>query len=254
MLFLGPVFLGAVTGVNIVEHSLFTPFLYAAIFGFIIFGSYWFSKSNTEANQKQLKKLASRLGFRYLPPEEVSVGQQVKLFMNAAWALNESAVKRHNERMKLMWARLEGEREGRPMLFHTFTRSHGRSAVSYSQFTLKLINKVPVKFEISREGFESKIEKFFGVKDIQIGDPDFDHEFMIRSDNEPWLSEFLDKHVRTNLLALQSLLKGELSLKDGYLMYEEATDFVSDECRERFEKIIDLVLSLARQADKPQSL
>ena len=45
------------------------------------------------------------------------------------------------------------------------------------------VNKDGLYFQIFREGFFSSIRKFFGMQDIEIGDPFFDKQFVIKGNN-----------------------------------------------------------------------
>lgn len=249
MIVIGPILVSALTDFKLVEHELFAPGFYVVIFCFIVIVPLYFSKSNTEANHKQLKTIAYRMGFEFIPPQKFSVGQHIKMFFAGAWALNKTAAQNHNKKVSSAWACLKGEREGRPMMLRTFSRTHGRDIVTYTQFKLELISKIDGSLMLRPEGFGARFEKFFGAKDVQIGDSEFDEKFMIKADDEQWVKQVLDKRTRLDLLNIRSVFKGELSLKDNVLMYEEAIDFATDECRERFEKIIQVVWLMANQID-----
>lgn len=45
------------------------------------------------------------------------------------------------------------------------------------------LNKDGLYFKISRQGFFDSIGKLFGMQDIEIGDPFFDEQFVIKGNN-----------------------------------------------------------------------
>ena len=89
------------------------------------------------------------------------------------------------------------------IIFDNYTLWSGK----YSNELTRVI--VPVKLqdnyrlEIYTEGLVRKIEKFFGAQDIEIGYPEFDHAFTIKSNNEFKTKSLLrDKNIR-NLIQSQ---------------------------------------------------
>lgn len=68
---------------------------------------------------------------------------------------------------------------------YTVTTSTGTNTMitTYTRMRAPFINKDELYFKISRKGFFSLIGKFFGMQDIEIGDPFFDKEFVIKGNN-----------------------------------------------------------------------
>ena len=69
------------------------------------------------------------------------------------------------------------------ILLDTYTVSTSHSTQTYTRMRAPFINKDGLYFKISREGFFSSIGKFFGMQDIEIGDPFFDDKFIIKGNN-----------------------------------------------------------------------
>ena len=68
----------------------------------------------------------------------------------------------------------------------TYTTSSGGdppSSTTYTRMRAPFLNKDGLYFQIYREGFFSSIGKFFGMQDIEIGDPFFDEQLIIKSNN-----------------------------------------------------------------------
>ena len=70
---------------------------------------------------------------------------------------------------------------------YTVTTSTGTStsSVTYTRMRAPFLNKDSLYFKIYRQGFFSSIGKLFGMQDIEVGDPFFDKEFIIKSNKSP---------------------------------------------------------------------
>jgi len=66
----------------------------------------------------------------------------------------------------------------------THTEGSGEHSTTYTRMRSPFANKDGLYFMIYREGFFSSIGKFFGMQDIEIGDPYFDDHFIIKGNNE----------------------------------------------------------------------
>ena len=89
------------------------------------------------------------------------------------------------------------------IIFDNFTTYSGK----YSTETVRVIAPIIVKdgfrFEIYRAGFIRKIEKIFGAQDIEIGYPDFDKAFIIKSNKELKVKALLrNKEIRQLIASL----------------------------------------------------
>ena len=67
------------------------------------------------------------------------------------------------------------------------------ASTTYTRMRAPFMNKDGLSFQISREGFLSSIEKFFGGQDIQIHDPEFDDTFRIRGNNLEKIRQLLNE-------------------------------------------------------------
>ena len=71
------------------------------------------------------------------------------------------------------------------------------TATAYTRMRAPFINKDDLYFNISREGFFSSIGKFFGMQDIEIGDPFFDNQFLIKGNSPEKIKLlFADDRIR----------------------------------------------------------
>ena len=69
------------------------------------------------------------------------------------------------------------------ILLDTYVVSTGQSSYPLTRMRAPFVNKDGLYFNISRQGFFRSIGKFFGMQDIETGDPFFDKQFVIKGNN-----------------------------------------------------------------------
>ncbi|TPG41628.1 DUF3137 domain-containing protein [Flavobacterium pectinovorum] len=89
------------------------------------------------------------------------------------------------------------------IIFDNYRLWSGKNSTQMTRVITPITLKDNFKFEIYREGFVRKIEKFFGAQDIEIGYPDFDKAFIIKSNNEFKIKTLLRNKEIRNLISSQ---------------------------------------------------
>ena len=98
------------------------------------------------------------------------------------------------------------------ILLDTYIVSTGQSSYTLTRMRAPFVNKDGLYFKISRQGFFSSIGKIFGMQDIEIGDPFFDEQFIIKSNNPEKIKLlFADGNIKE---LCQSQPRIHLSIKD----------------------------------------
>ena len=68
---------------------------------------------------------------------------------------------------------------------------------TYTRFRAYILNPRSFRFSISRKNFLTGISKFFGMQDVEIGDPGFDHHFVIKGNDSNLLRDlFADQRLK----------------------------------------------------------
>ena len=98
------------------------------------------------------------------------------------------------------------------ILLDTYVVSTGTSSHTVTRMRAPFVNKDDLYFKISREGFFSSIGKFFGMQDIEIGDPFFDKQFVIKGNNQEKIKLLLADSRIKELCQTQPRI--HLSIKD----------------------------------------
>jgi len=89
------------------------------------------------------------------------------------------------------------------IVFDNYRLWSGKYSTLLTRVVVPITIKDNFKFEIYNEGLIRKIEKLFGAQDIQIGYPDFDKAFTIKSNNEFKTKTLLRNKEIRNIIASQ---------------------------------------------------
>lgn len=94
----------------------------------------------------------------------------------------------------------------------TYTVSTGKSHVTYTRMRAPYVNVDGFRFTIYRKNLFSGLGKFLGMQDIEIGDPEFDRDFIIKSNYESKaMALFSNQKIRQLIQAQPSI---HLQVKD----------------------------------------
>src|SRR5512136_2485528 len=66
----------------------------------------------------------------------------------------------------------------------TYTVSTGKSHITYTRMRAPYVNKDGFQFTIYRKNLFSELGKRLGMQDIEVGDPEFDRDFIIKGNDE----------------------------------------------------------------------
>jgi len=79
----------------------------------------------------------------------------------------------------------------------TYTVSTGKSSITYTRMRAPYVNPEGFQFTIYRRGIFSDIGKWLGMQDVEVGEPQFDEDFIIKGNDEAKLRRlFADAKLR----------------------------------------------------------
>ena len=81
----------------------------------------------------------------------------------------------------------------------------GRNSARYTQVHFYW-QQPALRCEIYPEGYWTRLGKFFGVQDIEIGSTDFDHEFVVKGNHPAAVRRFLSLDVQWKIQQLRRML------------------------------------------------
>jgi hypothetical protein len=141
--------------------------------------------------------------------------------------------------------RVTGTYRSHPLTLETFTRGSGKSRTTYTRIVLFVQNPANVYLALYQESVFSKIGKFFGMKDVQVGDEEIDRRFIIKSQPESFAAS-----LATSISLRQRLLEArKLNVEvDGREVTFEQVGLLTDGEYLRF--LFDLLCDLADRVER----
>lgn len=143
-------------------------------------------------------------------------------------------------------SRVTGTYHGHSLTLDTFTRGSGKSRTTYTRIVLFVNNQATAYLALYEEGVFSKIGKFFGMQDIQIGDEELDRRFIIKSRPENFAASLLlAGGLRQKLLETRPL---NIELDGRELHFEQVGVLMNvDYLRSLFDLLSDVAGAVERK-------
>jgi len=134
----------------------------------------------------------------------------------------------------------------------TYTVSTGQTHITYTRMRAPYVNPEGFRFTIYRESMFSGLGRWFGMQDIEIGDPEFDAAFVIKGTDEARVCQlFAEPELRALVHSQREL---HLSVKDseGWFgpefpddvdeLYFQVAGVITD--KERLKSLFDLFAAI----------
>jgi len=100
----------------------------------------------------------------------------------------------------------------------TYTVSTGKSSTTYTRMRAPYINADGFRFEIYRKNIFSSLGKLFGLQDIEIGDTDFDENFIIKGNDQSKVSMLLSNPAIKFLIEKQPSIYFSVKDDEGWFI------------------------------------
>jgi len=98
------------------------------------------------------------------------------------------------------------------IVLDTYTVSSGKSSTTYTRMRVPYVNRDGFRFVIYRKSIFSNLGKWFGMQDVEVGYPEFDHDFIIQGNDETKLIAFFANSTIRQLIQEQPDI--HLAIKD----------------------------------------
>jgi hypothetical protein len=102
------------------------------------------------------------------------------------------------------------------LVLDTYTVRNDKSSTTYTRLRAPFVNKDGLYFKIYRTGFFSSMGKFFGMEDLEVGNPFFDESFVIKGNNQKKLIQLLSDRQLKDLMHDQSRILLEIRDDEGW--------------------------------------
>jgi hypothetical protein len=102
------------------------------------------------------------------------------------------------------------------VVLDTYTESDGESGTTYTRMRAPFLNPSGFRFVIYRKGPLSGLGKFFGMQDIEVGDPEFDEAFIIQGNDEETVHKLLGDPKLRDMIQAQPKIRLEIKDNEGW--------------------------------------
>jgi len=141
--------------------------------------------------------------------------------------------------------RVTGTYRRHMLTLDTFSRGSSKSRTTYTRIVVFVDNRANLYLALYEEGVFSKIGKFFGQEDVQIGEEEIDRRFIIKSRPETFAARLVTSiNLRSKLLQARSI-NVEV---DGRELYYEQRGTETDADYLRF--LLDMLMDLAEFVER----
>jgi len=116
--------------------------------------------------------------------------------------------------LKSSWRgdKVQVEHEHWVLTLDTFMVMANNTPIFFTRMRAPFVNPSGFRFSIKRRSAFSDIANWLGAHDVEVGDPDFDQAFVVKSNNEPRVRELLRAPELRQLLDAQPTIS--LAVKD----------------------------------------
>lgn len=143
-----------------------------------------------------------------------------------------------------------GRYQGKEVRFWTYSTGSGKSRRTWCAVGVKPRAHGGLEFELQHQGFGTKIMEWFGAKEIQVGDPAFDRDWFIRTNQPEFLAAALVPEIRAKLTSLkQAAAEKPFRLEAGEVRLSTSGSFGSEQVIARLESCLPLLCDLADIAE-----
>ena len=98
----------------------------------------------------------------------------------------------------------------------TFAVSTGKSTIVYTRMRAPYVNPDGFRFTVYRRGMFTGVAKWLGMQDLEIGDERFDHDFVIKANDEAKVRELLGSPKVRELLDRQKAVHFTVKDDEGW--------------------------------------
>ena len=146
---------------------------------------------------------------------------------------------------------VSGEYGHRELCFYTFTTGSGKSRQTWQAARLACTNPHGLILQLGAANILTAIGVMLGMQDVEVGDPEFDRRFVVKTSDAGYVRAALLPEIRSELLRLWTpkAFGANIKLESGGILYAELGSFSDPEVTKRMRAMLDPLLALAAVAE-----
>lgn len=137
---------------------------------------------------------------------------------------------------------LAGEFRGRHVRIYSYSTGSGKTRTHWIAIAAKVRNTGGYTLAIAADNVFLKLGKLFGIEDVEIGDPEFDKRYRIKTSDKPFTRAALIPEVRNKVMAAWNAgARGTISVEKDEVKYAEIGSFTRQKAVERIPALAEIV-------------
>lgn len=148
--------------------------------------------------------------------------------------------------------RASGQRRGKRTEIFSFTTGAGKSRVQWCALSVAPARDGGLSCSLQRQNLGTKLKELFGSREIQVGDPEFDRQWFIQTNQPEFLRAALLPELRQKITALAAApggRPGRWQLEAGLVRYAEQGSFANANIAARLSLAAEIGADLAEVAE-----
>ena len=148
--------------------------------------------------------------------------------------------------------RASGQRRGKRTEIFSFTTGAGKSRVQWCALSVAPARDGGLNCSLQRQDLGTKLKELFGAREIQVGDPEFDRQWCIQTNQPEFLRAALLPELRQKITALAAApggRPGRWQLEAGLVRYAEQGSFANANIAARLSLAAEIGADLAEVAE-----
>ncbi|MBP7094654.1 MAG: hypothetical protein KBC36_01055 [Spirochaetia bacterium] len=224
------------------------PVAMIALVAGTIVASFVLSARYGRKKAEKARLLAEALGFRLVQGREAaeaaldaSEGERIRAGLDKLPSFVRSLMD------KAAGTRVQGELDGVRVAVWLETRSSGKSSSTWTIARAFLPTPLPFALRLTREGAMTKLGKsLFGLKDLELGDPDFDPKVRVKTSDPAQAKLRLDAAARRAALSLFEAQHGAVASSEHVTWERQGVHLDPDLVRPVLEALVSVAAALGR--------
>ncbi len=145
---------------------------------------------------------------------------------------------------------LAGNFRGREVRIHGYSTGSGKSRTHWIAISSPVRNAGGLSLRLSAENLFTRAGRKIGIQDVDVGDPEFDAKFCLKTNDAAYVRAALIPEVRRRAIeAWKTGAHGTISVEASEVKYAETGSFSRRQVVERFPALAEVVCDFGEIVD-----
>jgi len=130
--------------------------------------------------------------------------------------------------------------------YHVEIRLISDTENRYTEYRVEFENPKVILISVYEESFFRKVEKAFGMQDIELNDPEFDRKFVVKGNEENGVKAVLESSIRCKMMKIKNF-RIIINRREPNVAYSQQPGLVSDA---RLRSVLDIMIDVVEKIEE----